>query len=691
MRKRDSLVRWALCIALVAGMAAPAGLAFAGEAPQNASDSEEGAEGRSLAAPGDALPHEDPTIDSVSDAAGDAGSYGQCTGPVSETTDEQVEEVLLGLSDESDALSLSAIEAASENEHIVELAGSTQYETAAAQALYAFDSSEYAIVASGVQAVDALSASGLAGVLQCPILLCAPDYVPQATADAISELGVRKVIVVGGPAIISDSVVSELGSLSKDGKADRIAGETLFDTQLAIYDYGAKCGGWGTTAFVANGVASFADALSASPLAYRLKAPVFLADSTGLLPLPSARKLIPGGFGHVVVVGGTAVVSEEGWGVYQAAAIMGGGDYGDVTRLAGETMYDTSAAVAEWSVENGYLSWEGAAFATGRVPYDALAGGALQGSEGSVLLLIDEGYSSALDAAVAAHKISPVNSIKFFGGEAVLTPATRIEISRGFGFIGASISYRQYGMTLEEFTDIEFESVRQYHDYTWEQVRESLDPSSTPEGSRGFYQFAVLSEGYSGMTAQQLDDWIDSKVGYSERAYGVRSKLRGTGAYFIEAAKKYGINEVYLVAHAALESAWGCSALAQGTIRGYEGYMNFYGIGAYDIDPSNGGAAMAKKYGWTTPRSAILGAASWISDNFIRPNVASGAVSGPQDTLWKMRWDAQRAEANGGVWHQYATGRTWATGVASVMADFYDIQGLSYDKSGLSFEIPAFS
>ena len=93
---------------------------------------------------------------------------------------------------------------------------------------------------------------------------------------------------------------------------------------------------------------------------------MFLAGSDGKLPLDSARALISGGFNHVVVVGGTAVVSDDGWGVYQAAAIMGGGGYDDVTRLAGETMYDhPPPEVAESAVSMVICSWDGAALSDG--------------------------------------------------------------------------------------------------------------------------------------------------------------------------------------------------------------------------------------------------------------------------------------------------------------------------------------
>ena len=256
--------------------------------------------------------------------------------------------------------------------------------------------------------------------------------------------------------------------------------------------------------------------------------------------------------------------------------------------------------------------------------------------------------------------------------------------------MGASIVDRPYNITFDRFVDIEYSSVSQYQNYTRDEVRQSIDPASTPAGSRAFFQFAVLSNGYSGMTAQQLDAFIAANCQYSERSYGVKSKLRGTGAYFIEAAKTYNVNEVYLLSHAVLESAWGCSRLAQGSVKGYEGYLNFYGIGAYDIDPYNGGAAMAKKYNWTDPKSAILGAASWLSRNYINPTVSSAAESGSQDTLWKMRWDAQRAATSGSVWHQYATSRTWATGIAALMADCYSRNGMAYDQCGLTFEVPSF-
>ena len=56
------------------------------------------------------------------------------------------------------------------------------------------------------------------------------------------------------------------------------------------------------------------------------------------------------------------------------------------------------------------------------------------------------------------------------------------------------------------------------------------------------------------------------------------SKLAGKGETFKAAEQKYGVNALYLVAHSALESAWGRSNIAKDK-------NNFFGIAAYDDTP----------------------------------------------------------------------------------------------------------
>ena len=71
-----------------------------------------------------------------------------------------------------------------------------------------------------------------------------------------------------------------------------------------------------------------------------------------------------------------------------------------------------------------------------------------------------------------------------------------------------------------------------------------------------------MDDGYSGkVTAAQLNAFINStldRYGYSN------SVLRDSGATIIAASQRSGMNEVYLMAHAILESGWGTSTLARG-------------------------------------------------------------------------------------------------------------------------------
>ena len=82
------------------------------------------------------------------------------------------------------------------------------------------------------------------------------------------------------------------------------------------------------------------------------------------------------------------------------------------------------------------------------------------------------------------------------------------------------------------------------------------------------------------------------------------SLLENKGATFKEAEEHYHINALYLLAHSALESAWGRSQIANDK-------NNFFGIAAYDTSPYDS----AKKF--DDVDKGILGAAKWIRENYI--------------------------------------------------------------------------
>ncbi|MDR5659963.1 SH3 domain-containing protein, partial [Serpentinicella sp. ANB-PHB4] len=157
------------------------------------------------------------------------------------------------------------------------------------------------------------------------------------------------------------------------------------------------------------------------------------------------------------------------------------------------------------------------------------------------------------------------------------------------------------------------------------------------------YQFLVLS-GSSGISASNLNNELRGK--------GI---LDGKGQAFIEAGRSNNINEIYLLAHALLETGNGTSDLATGIrVDKVDGksvtprvVYNIYGIGAFDGEAKRLGAEYAYKQGWFTPEDAIIGGAKWIADRYTKRS---------QDTLYKMRWNP----INPG-YEQYATDIGWAT------------------------------
>ena len=178
------------------------------------------------------------------------------------------------------------------------------------------------------------------------------------------------------------------------------------------------------------------------------------------------------------------------------------------------------------------------------------------------------------------------------------------------------------------------------------------------------YQFLDLSKP-NNVSEETLNNYLDDK--------GV---MKGMGAAFIEAAKEYNVSEVYLVAHACLESGNGTSQLATGVEVNGTTVYNLFGIGAYDANPVGNGSQRAYNQGWTSVEAAIKGGAKWISENYVN------SLDGRQNTLYKMLWNPE----NPGT-HQYATDIGWAVKQAVSIEKIFS----SFTDATLSFDVPVYS
>ena len=178
------------------------------------------------------------------------------------------------------------------------------------------------------------------------------------------------------------------------------------------------------------------------------------------------------------------------------------------------------------------------------------------------------------------------------------------------------------------------------------------------------YQFLDLSKP-NNVSEETLNNYLADK--------GVMKRM---GAAFIEAAKEYNVSEVYLVAHACLESGNGTSQLATGVEVNGTTVYNLFGIGAYDANPVGNGSQRAYSQGWTSVESAIKGGAKWISENYVN------SPDGRQNTLYKMLWNPE----NPGT-HQYATDIGWAVKQAISIEKIFS----SFTDATLSFDVPVYS
>ena len=315
-------------------------------------------------------------------------------------------------------------------DRVQSFSGFDRYETSAMQALAGWSSCGTAILVTGERWPDSLSVSGLAGALGCPVLLTPQSGLSSYTSSALKSLGVGSVIVIGDEKSVGKGVVSDLSKLGISVEK-RLGGADRYETQLAIYDYGVQKGCWADgPVIVASGTdEGFADVLSVSPAAYAAKLPVFIVGDGGSLGSAQKAAISKASFSGAVVLGQANRVSSatEKWVA---------GNAGSCKRIAGAHRYATSALVAKWAVSQGYLGWDGAAFVAGYIPYDSLGGGALQGRQGSVLLLVDEGYTS--DAA-SAVKAGGASSIKFFGDKPSVSMKTRLDLADRLGISWAEL------------------------------------------------------------------------------------------------------------------------------------------------------------------------------------------------------------------------------------------------------------
>lgn len=260
------------------------------------------------------------------------------------------------------------------------IAGDDRYETSVVASKRIFTAqgstnpAKAVIVANGAAPADALAASGLAGAVGgAPVLLVKADKLPASVAEEIGRLGVSKVYIAGGEAVVGSAVAEALGDLPKVTSVVRLDGPDRYGTakQIALeIDRLASP----TRVIVVSGE-SLADAVAAAGFAYARKLPIVPVRADEI-PAASQQALDAIDPESSFVIGGPAVVSDA-----VVNELPGG-----ARKVSGADRYESARALSWHLVKYEGFNMGSAYVASGPSLVDALAIGPVNGHNRNPLL-----------------------------------------------------------------------------------------------------------------------------------------------------------------------------------------------------------------------------------------------------------------------------------------------------------------
>ncbi|MBP3950124.1 cell wall-binding repeat-containing protein [Bacillus suaedae] len=186
---------------------------------------------------------------------------------------------------------------------IKRIGGSDRYETAKLIADELGSSKTTAIVASGRNFPDALAVAPYAAQNGYPILLSKEDQLPTSTEAALKAHNIQETIVVGGTAVISNSIKNQLP------KATRISGADRYKTAVAVLKELNHTSDQGQV-YIATG-SNFADALTGSVLAAKKGSPVLLTGGWNVVDGDVLDVIGQNEIDFFNILGGSSAVSED--------------------------------------------------------------------------------------------------------------------------------------------------------------------------------------------------------------------------------------------------------------------------------------------------------------------------------------------------------------------------------------------
>jgi putative cell wall-binding protein len=196
------------------------------------------------------------------------------------------------------------------------LSGADRYETAKAAATQTtgtvgtYKNDKTAIVASGENYPDALAGGALAYGKKLPLLLTAKDSLPSATSQALTSLGIKRVLLLGGSGAVSDTVATSIAATNGGITVERVGGANRADTAARVGELALGGLGFKNTEVVVASGNGFADALAGATYAGKNLFPILLMGSVP----PETAGFVRNHnstIATVTALGGTAVIPQS--------------------------------------------------------------------------------------------------------------------------------------------------------------------------------------------------------------------------------------------------------------------------------------------------------------------------------------------------------------------------------------------
>lgn len=204
-----------------------------------------------------------------------------------------------------------------------------------------------------------------------------------------------------------------------------------------------------------------------------------------------------------------------------------------------------------------------------------------------------------------------------------------------------------------------------------------MDPRNFLNTSE-IYQF--LQQGYN--SNLQTEAGVNAIVAgtFLATTYNDPNDKKYGGSYvkvIMEAAKQSGVSPYILASKIRQEIGVTETSMVSGKTTGFEGYYNFFNIGASGSDADTtlkNGLTRAKNEGWNTRSTAIIEGAMFLSNNYILKG---------QDTYYYQDFNVHNPNS---LWHQYAQAIHDAVSKGKLLTESY----IHNTALPLTFRIPIY-